>query len=130
MFTTNYYCLVAGLKEYSLDADTKGFDAKAIVGEILEGVDGADADAVRAKRAELPKFWRAPLPAVKKLDCKLIHWDLVDRFANGTATKRFPSSPVKRCRFVVVIVKSWDNRNARSSGSSSSRCGIVHNHTV
>lgn len=47
MFTTNYYCLVAGLKEYSLDADTKGFDAKAIVGEILEGVDGADADAVR-----------------------------------------------------------------------------------
>ena len=25
MFTTNYYCLVAGLKEYSLDADTKGF---------------------------------------------------------------------------------------------------------
>lgn len=47
MFATNYYCLVAGLKEYSLDADTKGFDAKAIVGEILEGVDGADADAVR-----------------------------------------------------------------------------------
>ena len=38
MFATNYYCLVAGLKEYSLDADTKGFDAKAIVGEILEGV--------------------------------------------------------------------------------------------
>ena len=33
MFTTNYYCLVAGLKEYSLDADTKGFDAKAIVGD-------------------------------------------------------------------------------------------------
>ena len=25
MFATNYYCLVAGLKEYSLDADTKGF---------------------------------------------------------------------------------------------------------
>ena len=47
MFATNYYCLVAGLKEYSLDADTKGFDAKAIVGEILEGVAGVDADAVR-----------------------------------------------------------------------------------
>ena len=27
MFATEYYCLVAGLKEYSLDADTKGFDA-------------------------------------------------------------------------------------------------------
>ena len=37
MFATEYYCLVAGLKEYSLDADTKGFDAKAIVGEILDG---------------------------------------------------------------------------------------------
>lgn len=47
----------------------------------------AHRQAARAKRAELPKFWRAPLPAVKKLDCKLIHWDLVDRFANGTATK-------------------------------------------
>ena len=48
MFTTNYYCLVAGLKEYSLDADTKGvFDAKAIVGGDPRRVDGADADAVR-----------------------------------------------------------------------------------
>ena len=47
MFATNYYCLVAGLKEYSLDADTKGFDAKAIVGEILEGVSAADAAQVR-----------------------------------------------------------------------------------
>ena len=37
MFATEYYCLVAGLKEYSLDADTKGFDARAIVSEILEG---------------------------------------------------------------------------------------------
>ncbi len=45
--------------------------------------------AARAKRAELPKFWRTPLPAVKKLDCKLIHWDLVDRFANGTARNPF-----------------------------------------
>ena len=50
MFATNYYCLVAGLKEYSLDADTKGFDAKAIVGEILEGVDGADADGAAVVR--------------------------------------------------------------------------------
>lgn len=24
MFDKNYYCLVAGLREYSLDADTKG----------------------------------------------------------------------------------------------------------
>ena len=47
MFATEYYCLVAGLKEYSLDADTKGFDAKAIVGEILDGVSASDAAQVR-----------------------------------------------------------------------------------
>lgn len=46
MFTTDYYCLVAGLKEYALDADTKGFDARAIVGEVLEGVEAADARQV------------------------------------------------------------------------------------
>ena len=42
----NYYCLVAGLKEYTLDADTKGFDAKGIVEEILEEISSADAKAV------------------------------------------------------------------------------------
>ena len=30
MFAEEYYCLVASLKEYALDADTKGFDAAAI----------------------------------------------------------------------------------------------------
>ena len=42
----NYYCLVAGLKEYTLDADTKGFDAKAIVEEILEELSSSDAKLV------------------------------------------------------------------------------------
>lgn len=47
MFATNYYCLVAGLREYALDADTKGFDAAAIVSEILEEVSARDARQVR-----------------------------------------------------------------------------------
>lgn len=47
MFGSEYYCLVAGLREYTLDADTKGFDAHAIVGEILDGVSQRDAAAVR-----------------------------------------------------------------------------------
>lgn len=47
MFGSDYYCLVASLKEYTLDADTKGFDARAIISEILEEVDGADAGEVR-----------------------------------------------------------------------------------
>ncbi len=47
MFATNYYTLVAGLREYALDADTKGFDAQAIVGEILEALTDRDARQVR-----------------------------------------------------------------------------------
>ena len=43
----NYYCLVAGLREYTLDADTKGFDAREIIDEILEELTGADARVVR-----------------------------------------------------------------------------------
>ena len=47
MFETNYYSLVAGLREYTLDADTKGFDATEIVAEILEELSKSDARAVR-----------------------------------------------------------------------------------
>lgn len=43
----NYYCLVAGLREYTLDADTKGFDAREIINEIAEELSGADLKAVR-----------------------------------------------------------------------------------
>ena len=35
MFATEYYCLVAGLREYSLDGGAKGFDPHAILDEIL-----------------------------------------------------------------------------------------------
>lgn len=47
MFATNYYTLVAGLREYALDADTKGFDVQAIVAEILETLTARDAKQVR-----------------------------------------------------------------------------------
>lgn len=47
MFDKNYYCLVASLREYSLDADTKGFDAKEIVEEILEELSSGDVASVR-----------------------------------------------------------------------------------
>ena len=42
----NYYCLVAGLREYTLDADTKGFDAREIIDEIMAELSGADLKAV------------------------------------------------------------------------------------
>lgn len=47
MFGSEYYCLVAGLREYALDADTKGFDARAIIEEVLDGVSRHDATTVR-----------------------------------------------------------------------------------
>ena len=33
----------------------------------------------------LPKFWRPKLTSDQKLDCKLIHWDLIERFTTGAA---------------------------------------------
>lgn len=47
MFATQYYTLVASLREYALDADNKGFDAGAVVSEILDGVSERDARQVR-----------------------------------------------------------------------------------
>lgn len=42
---------------------------------------------VRRSRAPqpLPKFWRPKLSASGVLDCSVIHWDLVSRFASGQA---------------------------------------------
>ena len=47
MFATNYYCLVAGLREYSLDGGAKGFDPHAILDEILRELTPRDLRAVR-----------------------------------------------------------------------------------
>ena len=47
MFDTNYYCLVAGLREYSLDGGAKGFDPHAILDEILRELTPRDLRAVR-----------------------------------------------------------------------------------
>ena len=42
MFATNYYTLVAGFREYTPDADRKGFDAAAIRAEVFEALTAAD----------------------------------------------------------------------------------------
>lgn len=43
----NYYCLVAGLREYTLDGDAKGFDAREVIEEIAESLSKDDALALR-----------------------------------------------------------------------------------
>ena len=46
MFRKDYYCLIAGLREYSLDAEKKGFDAPAIIAEIKEELSARDRRTV------------------------------------------------------------------------------------
>ncbi len=47
MFESQYYCLVAGLKELTLESENKGFEPKAIIEEILSEVSSRDAKAVK-----------------------------------------------------------------------------------
>lgn len=46
MFEKNYYCLVAGLREYALDSETKGFDAKEIISQIEEELSLKDLESL------------------------------------------------------------------------------------
>lgn len=46
MFSTEYYYLVAGLREWTLDSDTKGFDVREILDEIFEELTTEDRKAV------------------------------------------------------------------------------------
>ena len=47
MFSTDYYYLVAGLREWTLDSDTKGFDVREIIDEIVDELTTSDREAVR-----------------------------------------------------------------------------------
>ncbi len=42
MSCRNYYCLVSGLKEFALEADNKGFDARLVIAEIREALSRRD----------------------------------------------------------------------------------------
>ena len=46
MFSTEYYCLVASLREWTLDSDTKGFDVREILDEIMGKLTAKDRKAV------------------------------------------------------------------------------------
>ena len=46
MFSTEYYYLVAGLREWTLDSDTKGFDVREILDEIVGELTNNDRKAV------------------------------------------------------------------------------------
>ena len=46
MFGSNYYALVAGFREYALDADTKGFDIEQTLTDVREALSSRDWQAV------------------------------------------------------------------------------------
>ncbi len=46
MFSSSYYALVAGFREYSLDTETKGFDIEEILAEIEEALSTSDMKVV------------------------------------------------------------------------------------
>ena len=46
MFAKSYYALVAGLKEYTLDGEMKGFDIEAILSEVFEVISSKDRKTV------------------------------------------------------------------------------------
>ena len=46
MFGSNYYALVAGFREYALDADTKGFDIEQTLTDVREALSLRDWQAV------------------------------------------------------------------------------------
>lgn len=45
---TNYYCLVASLRDYQIDGDLKGFDARVIIDEIAQELTTADRKSLAA----------------------------------------------------------------------------------
>ncbi len=47
MFESQYYCLVAGLRELTLESENKGFEPKLIIEEILGEVSARDAKVVK-----------------------------------------------------------------------------------
>mgnify|MGYP001567154426 CR=1 FL=1 len=42
--------------------------------------------AKRLQPSELPKFWRPKLTEAQRTDAQIIHWDLIARFTDGSAT--------------------------------------------
>jgi hypothetical protein len=41
--------------------------------------------AQRQYQNQMPKFWRPKLTPTQQIDCKVIHWDLISRFSDGSA---------------------------------------------
>ena len=107
MFATEYYYLVAGLREWTLDSDTKGFDVREIVDEILDELSKSDRAAVKllyayydceniiARRAERERHNALGNLSVEQIDDML-------------ATRNYSSLPTNVAKVVKYFNESDD----------------------
>lgn len=107
MFSTEYYYLVAGLREWTLDSDTKGFDVREIVDEILDELSKSDRAAVKllyayydceniiARRAERERHNALGNLSVEQIDDML-------------ATRNYSSLPTNVAKVVKYFNESDD----------------------
>ena len=107
MFATEYYYLVAGLREWTLDSDAKGFDVREIVDEILDELSKSDRAAVKllyayydceniiARRAERERHNALGNLSVEQIDDML-------------ATRNYSSLPTNVAKVVKYFNESDD----------------------
>ena len=107
MFSTEFYYLVAGLREWTLDSDTKGFDVREIVDEILDELSKSDRAAVKllyayydceniiARRAERERHNALGNLSVEQIDDML-------------ATRNYSSLPTNVAKVVKYFNESDD----------------------
>lgn len=101
MISRNYYCLVAGLKEYFLDSDTKGFDALSIIAEIREGISKFDR-----KLVELLYTWY-DLENIVNLRSGREHFSALGNFSREELTEEL-AQPSRLPRYIVKVLESYN----------------------
>jgi hypothetical protein len=104
----NYYCLVAGLKEYFPDSDTKGFDALSIIAEIKDGISKRDW-----KTVELLYSWY-DIENIVNLRAGREHFSVLGNFSKEKLAEELVQ-PSRLPRYIAKVVESY-NRTEEDGG--------------
>ena len=101
MFRKNYYYLVAGLKEYALDAEAKGFDIQSIVAEIKENLSSRDR-----RSAEL-LYGYYDIENIINIRAGRNRFSILGNFSREELEAELVS-PVRLPAFIADTVKAYD----------------------
>ena len=111
MFEKNYYSLVAGLREYTLDADVKGFDATEIVAEAeaLAAKIVADAEdkAQDIEKNAMTEISLAGKQAVAKIKAEIETLIVAKSTSEGIKAANMDASFIKD--MLLAVAKNWNN---------------------